>query len=90
MNNSVIIRALKEMGYTIKDVLSIATDKNPLKGRIYLKGGKGCIWLEGWTTEVRRKRQRDGSYSFFRMELEEPRYRMRLNAGRWWPVPDED
>ena len=89
MNQNVIVRALKEMGYTIKDVLRIVQD-TPLKGKVFLKGGKGCLWLEGWTTEVRRKRQRDGSYSFFRMELEEPRYRMRLNAGRWWPVPEED
>lgn len=89
MNQNVIVRALKEMGYTVKDIVRIVQE-GPLKSKVYLKGGKGCLFLEGWTTEVRRKRQKDGTYSFFRMELEEPRYRVRLNAGRWWPVPDAE
>lgn len=86
MTQNVIIAALKTIGYTIKDVARIAPSKDPLKGKIYLNGGKGCLFLEGWTTEVRRKRQKDGKYSFFRMELEEPLYRVRLNDLRWWPV----
>lgn len=91
MDTNVIVRALKVVGYSVKDVLHIADSQDgELKGKVYLKRGKGCLFLEGWESEVRRKRQKDGSLSFFRIQLDEPRWRVRLNDGSWTTIPDEE
>lgn len=87
MNNNVIVNAVKEFGYTLKDILRIEQE-NDLKGKVYLKNGKGCLFLEGWETEVRRKRTEDGRLVMFKLNLPEPRFRARLNNSRWWTLPD--
>lgn len=82
MNNTIIATALKTFGMTPKDIQNIEKSQE-LRGKIFLKNGKGCLFLEGWTSEVRRKRQKDGTYTFFRIELEEPRWRCRRNESSW-------
>lgn len=84
MENTIITKALKLFRMSIKDVLRIET--KDLTAKVYLKGGRGCLYLEGWTSEMRRKRQKDGRYTFFRLQLEEPRYRVKLNSGGFLPV----
>ena len=77
-----IIKALKAFRLSAADILSIEKSDN-LKVKVYLKKGKGALFLEGWTEEVRRKRQPDGSLSFFRIQLPEPAYRVKWNNGSW-------
>lgn len=78
-----IINALKLFEFTVKDLASVEENPQELKAKIYLTRGRGCIFLEGWETEVRRKKQKDGSLSFFRIDLPEPAYRAKFNANSW-------
>ena len=79
--NKHIIAALKLYKLSLKNLIRVEGDN--LKMKLILNGGRGCITLEGWEVEVRRKRQEDGSLSFYRIRLEEPRFRAKLNDYAW-------
>lgn len=82
--NKHIIAALKLYKLSLKNLIRVEGDN--LKMKLILNGGRGCITLEGREVEIRRKRQKDGSLSFFRVRLEEPRFRARLNDYPWKEV----
>ena len=82
--NKHIIAALKLYKLSLKNLIRVEGDN--LKMKLILNGGRGCITLEGREVEIRRKRQKDGSLSFFRIHLEEPRFRARLNDYSWREV----
>ena len=84
-----ITAALKAFKLSAADILSIEKSKD-LAGKVYLKKGKGALFLEGWTEEVRRKKQPDGSLSFFRLHLNRPAWRVRWNSGPWVNLAKED
>lgn len=77
-----IATILKTYKLSATDIKSVEGGKD-LKYKIFLNRGKGAIEVEGWTTEVRRKRQPDGRLSMYRITLPEPKYRARLNDLPW-------
>ena len=77
-----ITAALKAFKLSAADIQSIEKSKD-LEGKVYLKKGKGALFFEGHTEEVRRKKQPNGSYSFFRLHLTRPAWRVRWNSGSW-------
>lgn len=89
MNNN-ILKALKAFKLSIKDILNVEENEKELTYKVFLGKGKGCLLLEGHTEEVRRKRQKDGSLSFFRIQLPEPAYRVRWNSGSWVNLAEEE
>ena len=84
-----IAAILKTYKLSATDIKSIEGGKD-LKYKIYLNRGKGAIQVEGWTTEVRRKRQPDGRLSMYRINLPEPKYRAKLNDLAWVNLKMED
>ena len=83
MNSTIIALALATYKLNIKDDLASVEEGKDLTGKIYLKRGKGCLFLKGWTEEVRRKKLPNGRYSMYRFILAEPAYAVKWNKGAW-------